>query len=222
MGQRFIAELVVSHEDLPLTPTVREISSATITVESQPLPYPEQPGPIIFYSVSDTEFSAFESLLETDHTVAEWEVTMEFTDCRIYQIYVASDAKFTTPEIAELGLQVLSIRNTDRGWQFRLLAPNRERLGDYWQYCRDEGVEFHLEKLYSTGPQTGPATDDGLEAALTDRQQEVARTATRMGYFEPDGADAATVADELGISPSTLSTHLRRIMAKMLRRRFDD
>ncbi|WP_440766127.1 hypothetical protein [Natronorubrum sp. DTA7] len=141
----------------------------TITVESQPLSYPERPGPIVFYSVSDTDFSAFESLLETDHTVAEWEVAMEFTDCRIYQIYVSSDAKFMTPEIAALGLQVPSIRNTDRGWQFRLLAPNRERLGDYWQYCREEGVQFHFEKLYSTGPQAGPATGDGLESPARER-----------------------------------------------------
>ena len=222
MGQRFIAELVVSHDDLPLTPTVRDVSGATIAVESQPLSYPERPGPIIFYSVSDTDFSTLGSLLETDHTVAEWEVAMEFTDCRIYQIYVSSNAKFTTPEIADLGLQVLSIRNTDRGWEFRLLAPNRERLGDYWQYCREEGVQFHLEKLYSTGPRAGSATADGLEASFTDRQREVARTAARMGYFEPDGADAATVADELEISPSTLSTHLRRIMAKVLRHTFDD
>ncbi|WP_436347308.1 helix-turn-helix domain-containing protein [Natronorubrum sp. FCH18a] len=222
MGRSFIAELVVSHEDLPLTPTVRRVSDATITLESQPLSYPDRPGPIIFYSVTDADFSEFESLLETDHTVDEWQVTMEFTACRIYQVYLSSDAKFTTPEIADLGLQVLSIRNTERGWQFRLQAPDKERLGDYWRYCREQGVEFHLDKLYSTGPQASTVADDSLEAALTDRQREVARTAARMGYFEPDGADAATVADELDISPSTLSTHLRRIMAKVLRHTFDD
>lgn len=222
MAQSFIAELVVSHPDLPLTPTVRDVSGGTISVESQPLSYPERPGPIIFYSVTGVDFQVLESSMSTDHTVDDWEVTMEFTDCRIYQVYLSSEAVFTTPEIADIGLQVLSIRNTDRGWRFQLQAPTKERLGEYWRYCREQGVEFHLEKLYSSGPQAGPGGEDRLATSLTDRQREVARTAARMGYYERDGASAAAVADELGISQSTLSTHLRRVMAKVLRRMFDE
>lgn len=220
MVQSFIAELVVSHPDLPLIPTSRDAADATVTVESQPLTYPDRPGPIVFYSVADCAFEDFESALDTDHTVDEWRVAMEFTDCHIYQVYHSSSAKFTTPEIADLGLQVLSIRNSDGGWQFRLHAPDRDRLGDYWEYCREQNVQFDLERIYTAGPQAGSAYGDSLEAALTERQREVARTAARMRYYEPEGASAEEVADELDISPSTLSTHLRRVMAKVLRQLF--
>ncbi|MCU4740456.1 helix-turn-helix domain-containing protein [Halobacteria archaeon AArc-m2/3/4] len=222
MPQSFIAELVVTHPDLPLTPTIRSVSETTVSVESQPLTDVERSETTVFYSVTSTDFQAFESALAEDHTASDWRVTLEFTECRIYQIHISSDAKFTTPEIATLGVRVLSIENDDRGWRFRLQASDKERLGAYWEYCRDEDVDFHLEKLYSTGPRATAGETDRFEAHLTDRQREVARTVTRMGYFESDGASAEDVAAELGISPSTLSTHLRRIMAKVFRHTFDD
>ena len=222
MTQNFIAEMIISHPDLPLIPTIRTVDDVDVAVESQPLASSERSGPIMFYSLSGCGFQPFESALATDHTVDEWQVTMEFPDCRLYQVYHSSAAKFTSYEIAKLGLQVLSTRNTGRGWLMRLYAPEKERLGDYWRYCREEDVEFHLEKLYSTGPQAYPVSDDGSELSLTDRQREVARTAARMGYYEPDGAGAEAVADELGITSSTLSTHLRRILAEVFRQLFDD
>ncbi|WP_276253713.1 helix-turn-helix domain-containing protein [Halomontanus rarus] len=222
MSQSFVAELVVSHPDLPLTPTVRAVSETTITLESLPLTRPERSGSIAFYSVTGADFRTFEMSLDDDHTVDEWHVTMEFEECNIYQVRLSSAAKFTTPEIADLGVRVLSIENGDRGWRFRLQASDKERLGAYWEYCRDQGVDFHLERLYRSGPRATVGETDSLEAHLTDRQREVARTATRMGYFERDGASAEEVAAELEISPSTLSTHLRRIMAKVFRHTFGD
>ncbi|NUC73388.1 helix-turn-helix domain-containing protein [Haloterrigena sp. SYSU A558-1] len=222
MTRSFIAEMTISHADLPLTPTIRTVDGVEIAVESEPLTYPDQSGSILFYSVTNCDFRAFDSALETDHTVDEWEVTMDFQDHRVYQIYHTQEAKFTTPEIADLGLQVLSSWTVGRGWELRLHAPDRERLGDYWKFCREENIQFELEKLYSTGPQANAASGGHAEVSLTERQREVARTATRMGYYEPEGASAAEVADELDISPSTLSTHLRRIMAKVFRQLFDD
>lgn len=215
MSRSFIAELVVSHPDLPLMPTVRDVADVDIQVESQPLTRTDGGEPNVFFSVSDSQFRDFESALDTDHTVADWHVTLEFTDCRVYQIRLSSDAKFITPEMASLGVQILSIRNADVGWQFRLQAPDRERLSEYWEYCRDEDVQFQLEKIYSSGPRAVHAAGQELEALLTDRQREVAQTVARMGYYEPDGASAAAVAAELEISRSTLSTHLRRILAKI-------
>lgn len=220
MPRSFIAELTISHSDLPLTPTVREVPEADVRVESQPLAHPESPS--IFYSVRESDFSSVEGALADDHTVNDWHTVVEFTDCRIYQVYTSSDAKFTVPKITDLGVHVLSIRNAGRKWRFRLQTPDKETLGDYWRYCREEDVRFDLEKLYSSGPKAAALGETGLEARLTDRQREVARTATRMGYYEPDGAGAEEISDELGISPSTLSTHLRRAVAKVFGGMFEE
>jgi hypothetical protein len=44
----------------------------------------------------------------------------------------------------------------------------------------------------------------------------VLETAHRMGYFDhPKGADAGDVADELGISRSTLAEHLSTAQSKL-------
>lgn len=222
MSQHFIAELHITHSDLPLTPTLRTVTDADIMVESQPLMYPDRSGPISFYSATDCDFETLESVFDDDHTVAEWQLSMAFPDRRIYQIYHSSAAKFTTPEIADIGIQLLSVNNSDRGWRIRLHAPDRAHLGDYWEYCREEDIQVTLEKLYSTGPRARAVGSDRPDLSLTDRQREVAHTAARMGYYEPDGASADEVAAELGISPSTLSTHLRRIMAKLFQQLFTD
>ena len=222
MTRSFIAEMIITHPDLPLTPTIRTVDGVEIAVESEPLTYPHQSGSILFYSVTNCDFRDFDSALETDHTVDDWEVTMEFRDHRVYQIYHTREAKFTTPEIADLGLQVLSTETVDRGWEMRLHAPDRERLGDYWEFCREENIRFDLEKIYSTESRANAASGGHAEVSLTERQREVARTAARMGYYEPEGASAAEVADELDISTSTLSTHLRRIIAKVFRQLFAD
>ncbi|WP_101296916.1 helix-turn-helix domain-containing protein [Halegenticoccus soli] len=55
---------------------------------------------------------------------------------------------------------------------------------------------------------------------LTERQREVAETAIEMGYFEPDGADAETIAAKLDVSRSTLSRHLRIVIRKILSQLF--
>lgn len=213
MTESFIAEVVIDHPDLPLTPTLRRVSDISVRVETQPVTGSE--SPTVFYAVSSADFGEFEDALETDPTVDEWCETMQYTDRRVYRVTPSSEAKFTTQKIADLGVHVETIQSADRRWRFRLRAPDRSALGAYWQYCRNEGVQFSLEKLYQSGPQPATASGRSVESVLTDRQREVARTATRMGYYDSDGASAADVAAELDISQSTLSTHLRRIIGKV-------
>lgn len=50
---------------------------------------------------------------------------------------------------------------------------------------------------------------------LTERQRELARAAAERGYFDPDGPAAASVAEELGITKSTLSEHLRAVQREL-------
>lgn len=209
----FIAEIVVVNPDLPLASTIRTTSDISLQVESQPLTHPESAS--IFYSVSNSDFQDFETALTDDHTVEDWQVTMSFKDCRIYRLQHSSVTEFLTPKLAGLGIQALSIESCEEGWSLQLQAPDKESLGEFWQYCREENVQFRLEKVYSSGSQITAVAGERLKAQLTGRQQEVARTVTQMGYYDQDGASAEEIAAELGIAPSTLSTHLRRIVEKL-------
>lgn len=56
-------------------------------------------------------------------------------------------------------------------------------------------------------------------SGLTDRQHEILRTAIREGYYEdPRRTSQREIATVLGIAPSTVSQHLRRIEATVFSR----
>jgi predicted DNA binding protein len=58
---------------------------------------------------------------------------------------------------------------------------------------------------------------------LTDRQEEVMRTAYEAGFFEsPRESSGNDVADLLGVSQPTVNRHLRRGERKLLELVFDD
>jgi len=74
-----------------------------------------------------------------------------------------------------------------------------------------------VRQLVSAGEADGsdPVVVD--RGRLTDRQREVLRTASELGYFEyPRGANAEAVARELDIAPSTFRQHLNAAQSKLL------
>lgn len=56
---------------------------------------------------------------------------------------------------------------------------------------------------------------------LTDRQRELARAAVDRGYFDADGPSADAVAEELDITKSTLSEHLRAVQRELFGQLFE-
>lgn len=211
---------MLTHPDFPLAPTLEATPSASIVEESIRPPTTEDVSAVL-YRVTDVDFRAFESALARDHTVAEWSQTMDFGDTRMYRVELSPTTKFVTPTLSELGIHAVSAENAGRGWRFRLETAEHDHLGAFWDHCRAEEIQFELQTLRSSRAQ--PFEEhDGIKAALTDRQLEVARVATRMRYYDRDGASATDVAAELDIAPSTLSTHLRRINAKVFDVLFND
>jgi len=84
----------------------------------------------------------------------------------------------------------------------------------------DAGFGASLERLGGDAP--GGSTDVVRVdlSVLTDRQREVARLAVQRGYHSQDGTSAAALADDLGISATTLSEHLRAVRRKLGRQLF--
>ena len=213
-----IAELVVRHPDLTLTTSLEEIPDLTIRVECQPVTTTDIPT--LFYIVQTPNFDRFESSLGSDQTVSDWEVDAEFSDSRIYKITCTDTTRFLTPAFTEHGLRILDASGVDGGWHIRIYVKERNSIEQFLTYCRNEDIQCHLKKVFSTdvAAHSTVETSDGVQ--LTERQREVARTATEMGYFETDGASAEEVATALDISPSTLSSHLRASTEKLFKHHF--
>ncbi|ADB63397.1 transcriptional regulator, LuxR family (plasmid) [Haloterrigena turkmenica DSM 5511] len=89
-----------------------------------------------------------------------------------------------------------------------------ERPSEFQTYCRRENVKCQIHKLYSSSIQNETSEID-VSIPLTDRQYEVAQIATEMGYFDQEGTTTKEIAEELDITPSTLSTHLRTVQARI-------
>lgn len=209
----YIAELVVSHRDLTLMPTLQALPGLELTVESQPVTSAE--NPVLFYLVDAPDFDAFDAALDEDYTVAHWGMGTRMDDQRVYRVEFTPETKFVTPMLSEFGLRVLEATSTPAGWHLRVHTSTRRVIEAFIEACSREDIECRLESVYSTSVEAGAVIREGTELQLTDRQREVARTATQMGYFESGGASAGEVAAELGIATSTLSSHLRAITAKL-------
>ena len=75
-----------------------------------------------------------------------------------------------------------------------------------------DGVDTTVERVGGFDPRRGP------RAALTDRQREVVAAAVDLGYYDvPREATLDEVAAELDIAGSTVSTHLRKAEAALVR-----
>ncbi|ELY56280.1 LuxR family transcriptional regulator [Natronococcus amylolyticus DSM 10524] len=211
-----IGEMVVRHSDLSLTTTLEEVENLDIRVESQTTTPTDTL--MLFYLVQTPDFDQFESSLRSDHTVVDWEVNAEVTESRIYKIGFSDETKILP--FTESGLRFMDATGVDGGWQVRVHASERSHFEEFLAYCHGEDIECHLKKVFSRDVSAQANTEDGGGLRLTDRQREVARTATEMRYFETGGASAEEVAAALDISPSTLSSHLRKIRAKLFEYHF--
>lgn len=99
-----------------------------------------------------------------------------------------------------------------KGWMKWLLITENPSLATVVDKLEDLGINFKVERI----------TMLGSKGVLTDRQEEVVRKALSLGYFDfPRKKDSSKLAEELGISVSTLSEILRaaerRIFAEYFR-----
>ncbi len=88
----------------------------------------------------------------------------------------------------------------NRGWMKWLLVTDNKSLGNVLDKLENLGINFKVERIIALGG----------KGVLTDRQEEVVMKALSSGYFDfPRKKDSSKLADELGISVSTLSEIMR-------------
>ncbi len=92
------------------------------------------------------------------------------------------------------------------------MTDDNRTIGKIYDELAEEGYDIKIERV----------TAFGGKRILTERQEEVIRTAFSSGYFEyPKRTGSSKLANKLGISVSTLSEIMRaaqrRILAEYLR-----
>lgn len=204
-----IAVVDIAHPDLALTPTIRTCSDVTIQVVPQSATDPETG--MFFFTVEDADES-FETTLDADHTVAEWELVTRSATTDVYRIEHPEAAKLISPTVSELNGLMREATSNGRGWTVRLQFPDREALATLSSYCESEDISFALGQMFRQDEWVG-----GEPTGLTDAQRVALLTAYESGYFEePRDACLSDVAGQLDLSPTATGGRIRRGTAKLI------
>lgn len=124
-------------------------------------------------------------------------------------------------ECVELhGFPVVSSRAVDGTLFLVFHAPDQEALRNVIATLKDRYPQVEVRRLLQSR-EDGDADASSLEffdrGRFTHRQEEVLRTAHRMGYFKhPKGANAGEVAEALDITTATFIQHISAAQQKLL------
>ncbi|MFT4946869.1 MAG: hypothetical protein ACI8TL_001106 [Natronomonas sp.] len=148
--------------------------------------------------------------------VDTWEYVAETDGGHLYVIaFTAPELTEAVTEQAEDLVGTCDPKIEDSGGTVSLVGPQESIAGTIREY-ESAGASPDLRKLT---PYEGP--DDPTDK-LTDRQEEVIRTAFEMGYYDvPRTVSTAEVAATLGLDDSTVAEHLQRAERNLLSQLFE-
>lgn len=206
-----VAEFEIHCEALPLVEVADAVPAATIEVQIQ---FNHGDRPPFIVHVTDGSHDAVERALESSSFAAAYTVLGEAGETRRYQVVPAVGlADQLGGQVDLSGLRALAttesaierIRVAPNGWIQTGWFANRGAFHEFRRFWQ-ENAGFSLRRLGRVGEPEEPG--DGL----TDPQRE----ALQIAYEIPRGASLEAVADELEISPSSLSERLRRAQTQLI------
>lgn len=122
-------------------------------------------------------------------------------------------------QIEQFGCPVTEIHVRDGALILTFRTPDLDELRNVISALRERYPTLAIQQLHQSYERGEDGERPGYvdQRIITDRQQEVLRTALRMGYFEyPKGANAGEVAEELNIATATFTEHLAAAQNKIL------
>lgn len=208
-----IAEFRLTSEELPLNEALTAVPGMVLDVEQTMAEDPEKP--VLFVWAKGGDFEQFERALADEETIAEFEIMEQLTCERLYRIQIAStsDVGFYQFEV-EVGTSRLDVSATHEGVDVRMRFSDQQALQEYFDRCREQGMDVSLRRLYQH--ETDNPTDNHY--GLSAKQRETLELAYREGFFQiPRGTSLADVAAALDISEQAASERIRRAMAALIR-----
>lgn len=194
----------IEHERLALVPTLRSLSGITIRVITQGT---TNPGETFFpFLIEHDHREELEQSLDSDPTVADYEI-VDWTDDRgIYYIEHSSEAKLISTVVADVNGFLLDTKTKENGWLVRLLLPGKAALNTIWEYARDQDIKMEILEIYENKGTNGESS-----YGLTDEQIAALIAAYENGYFsEPRERSLEDLASEMNLSSTAMSGRLRR------------
>ena len=205
-----IAEIWITHPDVPLADLLADGTERTVRLAYQTAAEPDDR--FLFLRVPSEDLEAFERALEADHTVRNPRLVALFADHVVYRVEVDTAIEVVPSRCTALGAEVLEVRSDGDGWTVRMHLLTRDALDAFREYCRERGVTYKIRELANVD-----SVEDEYSYGLTESQRTTLLLAYNAGYFEiPRRISQAELASELGISKSAVSQRLRRATADLV------
>lgn len=156
-----------------------------------------------FITADGTDFETFERELDGLVSVEDFSLISEMHSARLYQVRFISKTQHL-PEYSGVRGVISDIKIESDGLNITAHFPNREEVVKLIEFLEGEGMEVETKGLYR-------ARKSPTAADISEKQEEALFTAYERGYFDvPKGATLSELADELDVSPSSLSGRLKR------------
>lgn len=212
-----VAEFNIDCEALPLAGVAATVPDATLTLDMQ---FNHGNRPLFLVTVKGGSQAAIEKAFTDAHDVGDWTRIGRAGETRRYQILPALSLEDQLGEhlddldgleaLATVDAIIVRIDVVAGGWRQTGWFADRDAFSafsSFWQ----QNATFRLHRLTRDGESEPPG--DGL----TDRQDEALRIAYERGYFDiPRRASLEDVAEELGVTPSSVSERLRRAQTQLI------
>lgn len=178
----------------------------------------DEPEKFIVWASGD-DFETFETALAGDPTIASYTCLTKLPDRRLYRIILSEEGRANTlyPISAKEDVVARSITLSAEGTDILARFPSREALSNFQDAAHERNRMFELLSLYEEKP-TENDGGRGNRYGVTAAQREALVSALEQGYFSvPRQTTMESVAENLGISTSALSSRLRRGQQTLLR-----
>lgn len=207
-----IAEFRLSGTDIALIEALETVPKMVLDVEQTIAEDPDQP--VLFIWAHGDDFERFERELDDDETVAEWEIVESVCEERLYRVKISSATDVGIYRLdVEVGTSRLDVSATHEGIEMRTRFPDQRALQEYFDRCREQGIEVSLQRLYQD--QTGNQSD--TQYSLSAKQRQTLELAYNMGFFDiPRRASQSDVAAALDLSEQAVSERIRRATATLI------
>jgi predicted DNA binding protein len=169
---------------------------------------------VFFWWCSGDDLGAFDAALDADGTVTEQYVVARIGQKALYHVRTQSfppEQSLVFPLFREHDITTIRASRDADGLHFRARFPGRDALHAFRQDARTIGDHIDVERLYVE------RSTETTQRTLTERQREAVALAHERGYFEtPSRTTLEDLSEEFGVTPQTLSRHIRDAVEKLV------
>lgn len=199
-----ITEIQLPSEEFALSYTLETIGDVNFEVERIAAHDSEMIMPYLWATSADP--TELEQVLAADPSVDAVEKVAQPADNEaLYQMEWVESVEALIHILVSEGGTILSAEGHQDGWFMRVLFPNRGALSRTYTFCKENELQFDLERIYNV--------DEGKRGrvGLTKAQENAITAAYDHGYYDvPRETNLTGVAAAVGVSHQALSERLRR------------